>query len=180
MFECTMTVEGDGKGKYGRSKNDRTGPVSMFMVDNISLYPKVKGHIKKCDKCCPQAALEFYLERRKRDPKFKGTVTGTLANMALSYERTFKGRIRKETVNEFLWRLNNVYELEKHVNRLTVEELARGAELCMVYAGKSRIHVPDVQSSMLQDIIRLVWGGLMPKDEKDIADLLTVLAVSAS
>lgn len=45
MFDCVITVKGNGKGENGWFKHDKTGPVSQFMVDNTYLYPIVRRHV---------------------------------------------------------------------------------------------------------------------------------------
>lgn len=101
---CTITVKGNGVGRYGRPKEDVTGTVTEFLVDNDVFYGAVFSHLKECKAerpCDPQQVLEAYLARRKHQAKFKGTGSKGLSRLAMKYKRTFRDRVSDETVKEF-------------------------------------------------------------------------------
>lgn len=112
-MDCTITVKGNGVGRYGHPKHDRTGPIREFLVDNQIFYRVVKNHVATCDKCDPNAILEHYLARRL-DPKTWRTkkkpntpvpvfpVSEGLAHLALQYDRLFGTRLHTGLVRKFL------------------------------------------------------------------------------
>ena len=179
MFDCTITVLGDGRGKYGRSKNDRTGPVSMFMVDNVTLYSRVKTHIKSCQSCDPTAALEYYIKRRRDIPKFGGSITTTLAKTALSYERLFKKDrpVPASLVNEYLWRSGDIDLLEKNSDRMTLREMVLGAEVYVERMGKYRGSQDLGLSTKFRKVLKLVIDHEVPETDQDLEDLISIIEV---
>ena len=50
-MDCEITIKGNGEGRNGHPKTDRTGPVREFLVDNGVFYRAVKKHVAKCDVC---------------------------------------------------------------------------------------------------------------------------------
>jgi hypothetical protein len=84
-MDCIVTMLGDGVGRYGKPKNDRTGPVREFIVDNQYFYPRVFKHVKDCAKCDSVTILETYLNRRIN--KGEELVTGALVKLAYQYFR---------------------------------------------------------------------------------------------
>lgn len=189
MFDCVITVKGNGKGENGRFKLDKTGPVSQFMVDNTYLYPVVKKHVVACPHCDPTEVLRHYLRRRLVLPKFQpkpgqplwnvdGQLTGSLAKLALSYERmTAKNRpVPRELVNEFIWRTASVDMLVEHGPRLSVRELVSGAELLLKHSGGSRPKsVPA--GSKLDLVLQLLQHHAKPATEQEFEDLIAVAEV---
>lgn len=186
MFDCEMHVPGNGRGGNGRFKKDQTAPVSRFMVDNVYLYPKVKQHIVACDKCDPTEALRFYLDRRLTLDKFKpragqvwpvaGVVTGTLANLALSYERLCRDTrpIPRELVNEFVWRSTDHDIIAKHENRLSVRELVGAAELFLkVHSGRQSAN----EATMLGKVCMLLEHHARPETAEEMELLIAVMEV---
>lgn len=124
MHECQITVKGDGVGKYGKPKKDRTGPVSDFLVDNSVFYAAVTKHLQKCETCDLVEVLQTYLRRRIQVPKFKGQTSTSLMKRALILENLAmkKGVALPEgLVNAFLWR-GGPYGVAEHSSRLTFRE----------------------------------------------------------
>jgi len=81
MNPCIITVKGDGKGRYGHPKSDRTGPIESFIVDNAVFYSAVFKHVKTCSNCSPIAIMTIYFKRRK------GIFTDTLVNLLRKYAK---------------------------------------------------------------------------------------------
>lgn len=97
---CTITIKGDGKGRYGKFKVDTTRTVKEFIVDNQHVYGKVLDHVKKCkdpDPCDPVEVLQVHLLRLKT-PKRGGVVADSLFKNILRYKKTFGDRIPDELV----------------------------------------------------------------------------------
>jgi hypothetical protein len=63
---CIITIAGDGIGKYGKSKKDRTGPVRKFLVFNEHVARAVRKHLVSCVSCDPDEALREYRDRLDR------------------------------------------------------------------------------------------------------------------
>ena len=107
-LNCQLTVKGDGRGRYGHPKTDRTGPISEFLVDNTVFYAVVIKHLKTCTICDMTEVLKVYLSRRL-DPTRKslGMTSRTLLKLALSFEKLAKKKgvqLPPGLVNEFIWR----------------------------------------------------------------------------
>ncbi len=188
MFECVITVEGNGEGKYGRFKNDKTGPVSQFMVDNIALYPIVKRHVLSCDKCDPTEALQYYLNRRLTLEKFQprqltpgvsfgGTVnrviTVGLAKVALSYERKSKLRpVSSELINEFIWRTADFQFLTEHQFRLSVRNLI---DACQLVKDTTTNRKPTILSTRVRTCWEVVNNATSLEDLEDLVKVAEVM-----
>lgn len=174
-FDCIITVKGNGKGRYGNFKQDKTGPVSQFMVDNVHLYPIVKAHIVACDRCDPTEALRFYLNRRAGGV----TVTGTLAKLALSYERLCRKTrpIPKELVNEFICRSADFGLIAKHEARLNIRELVAAAELYLKATAPWRDRALPFSESMFGRVCKLADNGGFPETDEEMEDLVSVMEV---
>jgi hypothetical protein len=179
MFDCEITVKGDGIGKYGRFKHDKTGPVRQFMVDNVHLYSKVKAHVLDCDKCDCEEALRHYLKRRKTESKFRGLVTGTLAKMALSYERKSKTPISPNLVNEFIWRSTDLELISKFQDRLTVRDLVNSYKISIeFYGGPRYIHKSWFNSNTkMGTIFKIVSENPLPEDDQELEKLIAIAEV---
>lgn len=179
-------VEGDGRGKYGRFKKDKTGPISQFMVDNVTLYALVKKHIVKCPHCDPTEAVRHYLERRRTDPKFKGRVTGALAKVALSYERQCaKTRpVPRELVNEFIWRSGDRDLILANDNRMSVRELVEAArfytEDMMRFQNLPTQAMIDKlpKASRFGMVCQLLVHKAAPETDQELEDLIQVAEVT--
>lgn len=107
ILNCNITIQGDGKGRYGKPKTTKTGPLSDFLVDNSVFYIAVTKHLKECDHCSIDAVLTEYLQRRLEITKFDGKSSLGLAKRAIILERLAgnKGQtLTKGVVNELLWR----------------------------------------------------------------------------
>jgi hypothetical protein len=188
MFECEMTVKGNGKGGNGSFKTDQTAPVSRFMVDNVHLYPKFRRHVVACDRCDPEEALRFYLSRRLSLDKFKpkpgkpwpiaGHLTGTLAKLALSYERDARkaGRsVSAALVDEFLWRSADPDLLGRHERRMSVRDLVAGVQLMMrIRTGAAP---KNLGSGKLSKIWVLLHHRAAPETEQEMEDLIAIAEV---
>ena len=194
MFECQVTIKGNGVGQYGRFKADHTGPVSQFMVDNCYLYTQVKQHVLACPRCDPTSALRHYLDRRLTLDKFQGKpgqnwptpgmVTGTLARLALSYERLCaRSRpVSKDLVDEFLWRSADSSTICRHESRLSVRHLVAAYELMVKQASGHHNgcgpHVPKVPADTKFGRVALIMQHhARPETEQELEDLISVAEV---
>jgi hypothetical protein len=103
-MDCIITVKGDGVGRNGHPKTDKTGPIRDFLVDNEVFYRAVKNHVAACNKCDPYAILDHHLQRRL-DPAFWSTkkkkkpvpvfpVSASLVRLARQYDRLFPGKLK--------------------------------------------------------------------------------------
>ena len=127
-MDCIITVKGYKSGAtiYGSPAQDKTGPVSEFIVDNTIYYTAVRGHLKKCDKCVAEEILRTYLQRRIEIPKFQGICSTRLIDLAFEYEGLKNHSISKDLVNEFILRSGHIPTLAKHFTRLSPEQVVRG------------------------------------------------------
>jgi hypothetical protein len=117
MLDCIITVKGNGVGKYGRSKKDRTGYVSEFCVDNTFFYRAIFKHLKECNKCDPNDVLKTLLFRRK-----DGLVTGSLAELAVKYKRNFQSTDWL-LVEEYICRCIDSRVILKYLNNFEYEQI---------------------------------------------------------
>ncbi len=187
MFECTITVKGDGQGRNGHFKKDKIGPVSQFMVDNITLYPIVKNHVVNCPQCDPTQAVRRYLHRRM-GPRFNGRVTEGLAKLAMSYERKCaKTRpIPKELVNEFICRSGSRGLILDNEKRLSIRELVQAAGFYIEDARTTRIMpVRELvnklpKTSKFGLVCQLLIHKTVPETEQELEDLIQVAEVTFS
>jgi len=126
-MSCIITVIGDGKGRNGHPKKDRTGPLEEFMVDNIVFYTAVFQHLLSCNKHDPNEILKHYITRRIA--RGDQMVTGTLVNMALKYARNFK--IDQSIINEYKWRNGIDAGVDGYKRRigLSLYDLAKAVKL---------------------------------------------------
>lgn len=193
MFDCQMTIKGDGHGRNGRFKTDQTAPVSRFMVDNIYLYPKVKQHVLGCSKCDPTEALRFYLNRRLTLDKFQpkagkvwpvaGQLTGSLAKLALSYERmSAKARpVPASLVNEFIWRTADSKFIHEHEGRLSIRELVAGAEMVLKMTMPWRAtSALSPSAGRLSQVFALLQHQSPPETEEEMEALIQIMEVQVT
>ena len=178
-MDCVITVKGNGAGRNGNFKTDQTRTIRDFIVDNTVVYPKVLGHLKDCDKCDPVEVLKAYLERRVREPKFKGMTSNGLVDLALKYERLFKKkRIQYdvELVNEFLWRSHS---LDDHADRLGVRGIAKGFMLAIQDDARTAQRIVDFAKS---PVVKYVGKLIMelkgvPDELEDLVKVAEVMLV---
>lgn len=123
-LNCNITVLGDGKGRYGKPKTTKTGPLSDFLVDNIVYYVEITKHLQTCDVCSIDEILKEYLRRRVEIPKFNGETSKALMERAIVLERLSikKGQsLTPGLINEFVWR-SGPLGIKEHGSRLSLRE----------------------------------------------------------
>ena len=128
-LSCIITVPGDGKGGYGKTKADRTGTVESFLVDNQVLYSAILKHLRKCQVCDPKEVLQKYLDRRLGNPKFKSQISRVLVAHSQKFRNVFKQRelpIPEDLIAEFMWRVGSPYGLTEYESKLSPEQIVRG------------------------------------------------------
>jgi hypothetical protein len=126
VMDCLLTIKGDGRGKYGRYKNDVTRPIRDFIIDNVTVYGKVLKHVSQCNKCSPIDIFTEYLSRRRRLAKFNGRTTGTLCELALRYEKLSRKKglvFPKELLHEVRLRADSPKILIKYQNEFSSREI---------------------------------------------------------
>lgn len=180
-MNCVITIPGNGIGGYGRYKNDKTGPVKQFLVDNVYLYGKIFQHVRDCDVCDPEDTARFYLNRRK-SLKFNGIVTGSLIDLAVKYEKLAKKKnlpFNPTLVNEFVccYAGSNVMP---EFDRLSLREIVDHTRFLKKHNGQflfelCRIH-PDygVISKILEN------DNNSPISEEDLKMLISVAEIVTS
>lgn len=130
-MDCVITVKGNGVGKYGHTKKDRTKPLHEFLVDNQVLYRAVTQHLKDCSVCKIGDVLAEYRRRRVMTPKFKGQSSTGLVNRAIILERLAKKKkevLPEGLVNELIWR-GGPYAVLEHSSRLSVREKVQAFQI---------------------------------------------------
>lgn len=165
MFECIITIKGDGQGRYGIPKKDRTEPVKNFMVDNQYFYNRVRQHILGCPLCDPTEALRHYLERRP------GSVTGTLLKNALAYEKRSNRPVKKDVVDEYIWRCNDEELVLRHVYRLSLKQKYDCAVQNLENSWTVRRFL---EHDGMKSIMQLAQSCKNLTDEQEILRLLTI------
>ncbi len=100
-LDCILTVKGNGVGRYGHPKKDRTGPITDFLVDNTVFYSAVTKHLTICKRCSIQEVLTAYLDRRVQKPKFEGKTSGSLVRRAIVLANLAKKRKASQFIMPF-------------------------------------------------------------------------------
>lgn len=180
-MNCVVTIEGNGVGRYGRFKIDKTGPLKQFIVDNVFLYGKVFNHVKTCQVCDPVQVLEAYLNRRRSVLKFDGITTGSLVKLALKYEKFFKAKNLSydvRMVNEFIWRSWDIQHAASYSPRLSLQEIVKHFRIL-----KKRPHL--INDRYFDDRYNVVFKILQNDDgtemaEENIKQLIAVASVVTS
>ena len=181
MFDCEITVAGDGRGMDGRFKKDKTGPISRFMVDNCYLYTIVKQHVVTCSRCDPTEALRHYLQRRLTLKQFQshgGAITGSLARQALSYERLCRKTrpVPMSLVNEYIWRTADMHFICDHEKRLSIRELVAAHELITKSNGAHFSTFP--QNTTFGKVAMVLQHHAVPTTEQELEDLIQIAEVT--
>lgn len=167
-MNCVITIAGNGVGRYGRFKNDKTGPLKQFIVDNVHLYGKVFQHVKDCSICDPVQVLEAYLNRRRTDPKFKGITTDSLVKLALKYEKLFKKKnvvYDVKMVNEFIWRSWQIEYIPVYAPRLSLQEIVSHIRVL-----KKKTNGLTRPNSLFDDRYNMVFQILRNDDGSEISE----------
>jgi len=179
-MHCVITVKGNGVGRYGHPKTDRTGPVSEFLVDNGVFYTAVYKHVKDCPTCDPVQVLKVYLDRRTNGAKFNGVTSDGQVKLALKYERLFKkNKVQYDTelINEFLWRSTAFEEYEA---RIGVRGMARA--LVNLFTREPHSFQPYLNHSKtviktLANLVQNAGPGILSATDDDFNQLLQVAEV---
>ncbi len=127
--DCEITVKGDGQGRHGHPKNDRTGPLRDFLVFNQVFFKAVRDHLKGCADCDPAEIMRVYLERVRSPPR-KTVVSRTSATFIDHVTKLEKLLARKgspplpaEMVNE-VWLRGGADRILARERHCSVRELA--------------------------------------------------------
>lgn len=123
-MQCVITVKGDGRGKYGHPKTDKTGPLKDFIVDNVVYYIAVTKHLSECNVCSVNDVLTEYLRRRVTIPKFEGFSSRSLVTRVFVLEKLAKRKgeaLTQGLVNELIWRGGTNYVIT-HNARFSLRE----------------------------------------------------------
>ena len=105
-------------------------------------------------------------------------VTGSLANLALSYERKCKKTrpIPAELVNEFIWRSASVDVITANEDRLSIRELVAAAELFRkVYASNG-----VSETFTFGKVLKLLEHHAAPETDQEMEDLILVMETQLS
>jgi hypothetical protein len=178
-MNCVITVKGDGVGRYGKPKVDRTGPLSEFLVDNSVFYVEITKHLQQCSVCSVNAVLTEYLRRRVQIPKFKGQTGASLVKRAVILERLAKKKGEALTpglVNEIIWRCD-IWHIIKFNARLSLRERFTAFK----FHGTDVI--PKLKELSTQDryLVELVRGSDLGKiTDQELEELLVAAEVMFS
>lgn len=189
MFDCIVTVPGDGVGRDGRFKKDKTGAIKWLMVDNSFLYQIVRKHVIKCPHCSPERALEHYLHRRM--VRFNGRVSAGLMNLALQYERLAaleQRAVPMKLVNEFICRTGCHDKVISYEYRLDLKELVLAAKKCFESQETTRAtrledmikNLPNTKFKIVCQFLLLHDRQFYPETERELQDLIQVAEVMHS
>ena len=182
-MNCQITIRGNGIGRYGHPKNDRTGPLSEFLVDNVVLLRQISKHLKQCNKCTVEEVLQIYLKRLNPGKSFNGCVSISLASKALVFENI--ARRKEETltpglVNEFLWRSPPASAFHEFSDRLSIIDKYNCLNL---YKNSSYWPncVPDDISESDKYLVELVDSGVSGElSNEEIEKLVQICEVQQS
>jgi len=127
--DCEITVKGDGQGRHGHPKNDRTGPLREFLVFNQVFFKAVRDHLKDCSRCDPAEVMRVYLERVRNPPTkaTNGRTSSTFIDHVSKLEKLLarKGSppLPSEVVNE-VWLRGGKEKILARERFCSVRELA--------------------------------------------------------
>lgn len=185
---CIIMIPGDGVGRYGKPKRDRTGPVEEFVVDNGYFYPRVFAHVEKCKLCDPTEILNKYLTRRFA--KEQHGVTTIFTKLARRYYRLNRGvpksllreiEVRSGIVNEVDRSDFSLLELAKAV-RIQCGENSWFSQNPDMYLGENildRDLILAILPVVHKSPFKKVWA-MTDNDESDLRKMIEVAAVMAS
>ncbi len=199
-MDCTITVTGMDRRKPSNVQS--TGTVRRFIVDNNKCYASVFKHVTKCENCNAEEVLQAYLAHRTGKAEKRshgGTMTDSLIELALSYEKARPVQVKPSTVNEFLLRAYNISLPLKYWKRFTSEEMVRYTRFFIETVKrenartKSSHHTAGLWIGMAaQDLLSPLGillkaaatihdaGGELPEDSTDLINLAEVAYVMAS
>jgi len=178
-FACTLTIQGDGRGKYGKPKVTKIGPMRNFMTDNIVYYVEITKHLQTCDVCSIDEILKEYLRRRVEIPKFGGETSKALMERAVVLERLAIKRgqfLTPGLVNELIWR-SGPFGVKEYGSRLSLREkyLAFNMKQMTVYSS------PKSAGLQPEDELLAEIAASMPFDHtltsEDLYEMLAVAEV---
>lgn len=179
-MSCIITVKGDGRGRNGKPKYDRTGPLEQFMVDNVYFYPIVFRHVKSCTQHDPNEILRHYITRRTA--RSQNMVTGTLVELALKYARNFK--IDPNLITEYKWRVGiGSIEYRRHLSLLDYAKAVKLQGLSGRFYNLNDTRNPDHEKMVVIHSIvqRFDFNDILNmKDDTELAELIKVAEVMIS
>lgn len=182
QFACVLTIKG-GSGRYGKPRSDRTAPLQDFLVDNQYFYTLIKQHLRTCSVCDPIAVLEYYLNRRRSIPKFKGATSSGLVRLIDSYQRicTKRGiRIPAALRNEYYWRSGSVDTLLKYENQFSLMECAEALRIVMEFS-KSSLTLLTTKSRKFRIVHQIITHARSPVEtERELQELSIIADVTLS
>jgi len=179
--QCIITVKGDGKGRYGKPKNDRIGPLSDFLVFNQIFFKVVRDHLKTCNICDPYEVIEVYLERLRK----VGTVSSRFSSKSsikgmFALEKVLRGKyglsFRYRSMNEFWLRSQAVDDILLRAPLCTLKELV----MCLQFQEVSTIDIlcnQNMTFAALRQVLRN--NGQFPSEE-ELAELVSIAEVMLS
>jgi hypothetical protein len=176
-MDCIITIKGNGVGRYGKPKKDRTGPVREFVVDNQYFYNIIYRHLKECDKCNPEEILRLYLARRIH--RGDQMVTGLLVELAMKYARHFK--IDPALIIEYKWRCGiHKYEYRKD---LALYDLAKAVAIS-VNSGYCASPDPSDSDAVVIDLMipiirKMDLDDVLEMNEKSSSELKKLIDVAS-
>jgi hypothetical protein len=179
--DCLLTIKGDGRGKYGKYKNDTTRTIRDFIIDNVAVYHKVLKHVAGCDKCNPVEIFTEYLSRRKRMPKFKGTTTATLCRLAEQYEKLARKKglvFPKELLHEVRLRSCDSKILITHESEFSSREIY--GVIKNLYESGSNWGITNLCALPRFNKINTIFMQISDECPEDIEELLQVADVLLS
>ena len=176
---CQITIKGNGVGRYGHPKTDRTGPLSEFLVDNQVFYKEICKHLRSCTSCDVIEVMNVYLQRRMDPKKSNGKVSQSLLKQSTSLEKIAQKKnipIPAGLMGEFLWRRGIQGMLE---GNLTIREKYNAIKLEI--ATEKNIFLPSDLSTMDKHLVQMVREGVVDNATDDeIVDLMSVAEVMYS
>lgn len=157
-MNCILHIEGSNQG-YGHPKTDQKKPLRDFLIDNKVYYSLVLKHLRgspkdgvpPCPHCNAEEILRHYLDRRLRDPKFKGLVSIGLMGHAEKFGK-LKGRYVPEAlIRQFAVRCAHPGIISRYASKMTGDELARAM---LILRSQYEVHSQNIgfKVSNLSDV----------------------------
>lgn len=190
-MNCVLFAKGSKRG-YGHPVQDKKAPLIDFLVDNSVYYSLVLQHLRgspkdkkaPCTACDPTEILQHYLDRRLRDPKFKGQTSRSLMENAERYGR-LKGRnVPPALIRQFAVRSGDAETIGRYAPRMTEDELVKSMLILRaqytVHRQQHGFKISDLDAVRRNELLYAVGLAIdhMKDPEGDVSKIIEMAGVA--
>jgi hypothetical protein len=186
MLDCIITIRGDGEGKYGNIKEDKTGPLHDFLSFRKVYFKAIRDHVQKCDECKIEDIFVAYknrviLNQDESGENEYGTTSKTLLEHVTALEKILRKSGKtydKELVNELFLRSYRVDMILSRIPECSYMELL----WCYRFhdSHNNRRALELLHHRVFSVIHQIVQGSKDPQDEETLKSLIEVAEIMTS